>query len=68
MNQSDALRAAIELGREWDHESAWIRFTAQEQLRRTQEKQVVTRADLAAAVKEIRQMIEELRGIKDVLE
>ena len=66
MNQSDALRAAIELEREWD---AAVSYTLrQEQLRRTQEKQVVTRADLAAAVKEIRQMIEELRGIKDVLE
>lgn len=68
MNQSDALRAAIELGREWDHEFDSLLHAEQEKLRRTQEKQVVTRADLAAAVKEIRQMIEELRGIKDVLE
>ena len=46
----------------WDH--AWHKREQEKQ----EEQLLVTRADLAAAVKEIRQLIEELRELKDVLE
>jgi hypothetical protein len=52
----------------WDSPASlaqqWHKRAQEEQ----KEKLPVTRADLAAAVKEIRQLIEELRELKDVLE
>jgi hypothetical protein len=49
---------------EYDLLHAWHKLEQEKQ----EEKLPVTRADLAAAVKEIRQLIEELRELKDVLE